>query len=89
MRHGRKKTGARGSVKMTDGSACIRHYLGQVRQEAAGRADHECERGGQVVVLHRRGVVVPQRERVAVVDEEFVGAAAVLKVVDYLDNRKK
>ena len=37
-----------------------------------------------MVVLHRRGVVVPQRELVTAVDEEVVGAATVLKVVDHL-----
>ena len=40
------------------------------------------------MVLHRCRVVVSQRERVAAVHEEFVGAAAVLKVVDYLDKKR-
>ena len=64
-------------------------YLGQVRQEVEGRTAHERERGGQMVVLHRLEVVEPQRDVVAAVYEEVVGAAAVLKVVDHLDRKER
>ena len=64
-------------------------YLGQVRQEVEGRTAHERERGGQMVVLHRRGVVELQRDLVAAVYEKVVGAAAVLKVVDCLEKRAR
>ena len=42
-----------------------------------------------MVVLHRRGVVEPQRDVVAAVYEEVVGAAAVLKVMDCLEKRAR
>ena len=58
-----------------------------MRNEAVGRAAHEREGGGQVVVLHRCSVIVSQRERVAAVHKEFVRSAAVLNVMDYLGKK--
>ena len=84
-----QEDGRMGGVQTNAGAVCIRHYLGQMCQEAAGRVSHQREGSCQMVVLHRRGIVVPQREHVAAVYEEVVGSAAVLKVVDHLDNQQK
>ena len=49
--------------------------IGSLGEESVRLLAHEREGGGQVVVLHRAGVVVQQGQRVVRADEEVVGDA--------------